>query len=114
MPTFGFPNIVALAACVAFVAAGIVHVTGPAFVRRAYFRWGYSRLVYFGIGILEILIALLIFMPKARETGIWLGGIVNFVTVVSLLKHREYSWSLPGLALAFILPVTFVTNFHHG
>lgn len=103
-----------IAVCIAFGVAGIVQVTGPVFVRRSYQRWGYLSPVYRFIGVLELMAAASIAIPRTREVGIWFSGAINFVTVVSLLKNQEYHLALPGLVASVALPVVLVTTLHHA
>ena len=113
MQPISFPDIILLAVCIAFGAAGIVHIVGPGVVRRAYQRWGYLWPIYRVIGILELMVAVTLTIHKTREAVIILGGAINFVAVVSLLKNREYGWALPGVVVAIALPVMLVATLRH-
>ena len=64
-------------------------------------------------GILQLLAALLIAAPSTRLWGAVLGGMVNFVAVVMLLKNREYVWAAPGFVVLLALLITFATA-HDG
>ena len=103
-----------IAVCFAFGVAGIVQVTGPAFVRRSYRRWGYLSPVYRFMGVLELMAAASIAILGTREVGIWFAGAINFVAVVSLLKNREYRLALPGLAVSIALPIALVATLYHA
>jgi hypothetical protein len=47
--------------------------------------------------------ALFLIVPETRIWGIAAGGMIAFITVVTLLHHRQYLWSLPAMLLLMSL-----------
>jgi len=101
---------IALAMALLFAVAGLVQVTGPGLVRRAYGRWGYSSREYRITGALELLVAGLLLSSSTRTAGLVLAAIVNFVAVVLLLGHRAYVIAVPGFLIAAAVLVAFVQS----
>lgn len=90
-----------------FVLAGLVNMGGGPVVRAAYRAWDYPANFYRVVGLLELTAALFLALPQTRIWGVILGGFIAFFSVVTLLKHRRYAWSLPAiLLLAALIPVS--------
>ena len=79
----------------AYGVAGLVHLSGPGFVLRAYRRWELAPRFHRVIGALMLLAAFFLTVPNTRLWGVLLAALVNFVSVVILLKNREYAWAFP-------------------
>jgi hypothetical protein len=55
---------------------------------------------------LELATALFLIVPQLRVWGLMLAIPITFFSVVTLLNHRQYLWSLFGmLLLASLVPV---------
>jgi hypothetical protein len=92
----------------AFLLAGLVNLSGSPVVRAAYRAWDYPANFYRVVGVIELLVAVFLALPETRIWGVLLGGFIAFFSVVALLKHGRYAWSVPAmLLLAAIAPVTF-------
>ena len=88
-----------------FAASGLVHLSGAGFVRRAYERWQFPPKFYRVTGILNLAAAIFLAAPITRIWGAVLAALVTFFAVVTLLNHRQYAYSLPGiLMLAALIP----------
>jgi hypothetical protein len=91
-----------------FLLAGIINLSGSPVVRAAYRAWDYPANFYRVVGLIELAAALFLALPETRIWGVILGGFIAFFSVVALLKHRRYAWSLPVmLLLAALVPVSF-------
>lgn len=91
-----------------FVMAGLVNLSGSPVVRATYRTWDYPAKFYRVVGAIEFLVALFLALPETRVWGVILGSFIAFFSVVTLLKHRLYAWSLPAmLLLAALVPVSF-------
>ena len=91
-----------------FLLAALVNLTGSSVVRAAYRAWDYAPNFYRVVGVIELLAALFLTLPQTRIWGVILGGGIAFFSVVALLKHGRYAWSLPAmLLLAALVPATF-------
>lgn len=91
-----------------FLLAALVNLTGSPVVRAAYRAWDYAPNFYRVMGAIELLVALFLALPQTRIWGVILGGFIAFFSVVALLKHGRYGWSLPVmLLLAALVPASF-------
>ena len=91
-----------------FLLAGLVNLGGGSVVRAAYRAWDYPPNFYRVVGLIELVVALFLALPQTRIWGVILGGFIAFFSVVTLLKHSRYVWSLPAvLLLAALVPVSF-------
>jgi hypothetical protein len=63
------------------------------------------------IGAFELLSAAFLFFPPARMLGLVMAGIIGFFSVVTLLNHRQYGWSVPAMLLfAAVVPAAFALS----
>jgi hypothetical protein len=97
------PTLDALVLTGLFGVSGLLHMAGPAFVRRAYRGWGFPSNAHRVVGVLEILAALFLSHPVTRIWGVILAGFIIFFATVALLNHRKYIYSVPGLILMLAL-----------
>ncbi|HEY2007437.1 MAG TPA: DoxX family protein [Rhizomicrobium sp.] len=93
-----------------FLLAGLVNLGGSPVVRAAYRAWDYPANFYRVVGLLELMAALFLALPQTRIWGVILGGFIAFFSVVTLLKHRRYAWSLPAILLLVALIPTIFTH----
>ena len=98
-------DLVAYGLALLFAIAGLINLTGIRPVRAAYRFWHYPKQFYRTVGVLEFLVAVFLAVPQLRIWGVFLGGFVSFFAVVTLLNHRQYALSVPGmLLLASLVP----------
>ena len=91
-----------------FLLAAVVNLSGLPVVKRSYRTWNYPPNFYRVIGVIELMVALFLTVPQTRIWGVILGGLIAFFSVVTLLRHGRYAWSVPGmLLLAALVPVSF-------
>jgi hypothetical protein len=94
-----------------YLAAGVVNLTGGRFVRRLFNRWHYRRNFHRLVGALELAAAILLSYPQTRVFGLVMAGIIGFFSVVTLLNHRQYAWSVPAMLLfAAIIPAALAQS----
>jgi hypothetical protein len=93
-----------------FAASGIVHVLGVGFVRQAYERWHFPPKFHRVIGVVNLLIAAFLAIPVTRIWGAAGAAFVMFIAVVTLLNHRQYAYSLPGMLLMALLVPAFLSS----
>lgn len=92
----------------AYTVAGLANLAGGPFVRRLFKQWHYSGQFHRVIGGLELLSVGFLAFPGTRILGLMLAGIIGFFSVVTLLNHRQYGWSVPAMLLfAAIIPAAF-------
>jgi len=91
-----------------FLLAGLVNLSSLSWLRRIYRAWDYPPNFYRVIGGLELTVALFLALPQTRIWGVILGGFIAFFSVVALLRHGRYAWSVLGMLLLAGLPLSFV------
>jgi hypothetical protein len=96
-------NFIALTIAALFGASALLHLVGPAFVRRAYARWGFPTEFHRVAGVAELVTAVFLAESITRLWGVVLGGMVVSVTVITLLKNRQYAWTIPALCVLVAL-----------
>src|SRR5580698_2424507 len=90
-----------------FALSALIHLAGPAFVRRAYERWHFPPKFYRVTGVVELLAAAFLANPITRIWGVALAGLVTFTAVITLLNNRQYVYTLPGiLVLVALVPAS--------
>jgi hypothetical protein len=99
----GISHLVADSVGLLFALAGIINLSGHAQVRMIYRFWHYPRGFYRIVGVVELLTALFLIAPELRIWGVALAAPIAFFSVVTLLNHRQYLWSLPGMLLLMAL-----------
>jgi hypothetical protein len=98
-----FSTIIAWAIASMFAASALLHLAGPRFVREAYERWNFPRHFHRVTGIVELLTAAFLAHPLTRLWGIALAALTLFVAVVTLLNHRQYAYTVPGILVMLLL-----------
>jgi hypothetical protein len=94
-----------------YLAAGGANLVGGAFVRRLFNQWHYSGQFYRLIGALQLLSATFLVFPQTRILGLVMAGIIGFFSVVTLLNHRLYGWSVPAMLLfAAVVPAALALS----
>ena len=86
-----------------FAAGAFVHLAGFRFVRGAYARWQYPNGFREVTGTLLALAAIFLSLPLTRFVGLILAGIVMFLSAITLINHRQYTFAAPVVALLFAL-----------
>jgi hypothetical protein len=90
-----------------FLLAGLVNLGGSSKVRAAFRAWDYPPNFYRVVGMIELAVALFLALPQTRIWGVIFGGFIAFFSVVTLLKHSRYGWSVPAmLLLAALVPAS--------
>ncbi|MGH6829062.1 MAG: DoxX family protein [Rhizomicrobium sp.] len=97
------PTLDALFLTALFGLAGLLHLAGPHFLRRAYLRWGFPFNANRVIGTLALLAALFLSNPLTRIWGVILAGIISFFATVTLFRRGQYAYSVPGLLVLLAL-----------
>ena len=101
-------SVLAAALAVVFCVIGFIHLLGPRFLRDAFEKWNYGTRVRLVTGALEIMAALMLAHPELRGWGIALAAVIMFGAVVTLLRHEQYLWVAPSMALmAALVPAVF-------
>jgi hypothetical protein len=96
-------NFIALGISGLFAASALLHLIGPAFVRNAYARWGFPVEFHRVAGVAELVTAVFLAESITRIWGVVLGGMVASVIVITLLKNRQYAWTIPALCVLVAL-----------
>lgn len=86
-----------------FAAAAAVHLFGLRPVREAYRRWQYPNGFREVTGTLLLLAAAFLAFPLTRLWGVAIAAIVMFLSAITLLNHRQYTFAAPIIALLFAL-----------
>jgi hypothetical protein len=103
MAEISFSTIMAWAIAGVFAASALLHLAGPRFLREAYERWNFPRQFHRVTGIIELLTAAFLANPLTRLWGIALAALTMFVAVVTLLNHRQYAYTVPGILMMLAL-----------
>jgi hypothetical protein len=82
-----------------YLIAGGVNLLGGPVVRRIFNQWHYPGQFHRVVGVLELLSAVLLSFPETRIFGVVMAGTIGFFSVVTLLNHRQYGWSVPAMLL---------------
>jgi predicted MFS family arabinose efflux permease len=94
-----------------YLAAGSTNLIGGSFVRRLFNRWHYPGQFHRVVGALELLSVAFLVFPQTRILGLVMAGLIGFFSVVTLLSHRQYGWSVPAMLLfAAVVPAAFAVN----
>jgi hypothetical protein len=88
--------------------AGLVHLIGPAPLRRLLAEWGYGRGFNWVTGGFAIAAGIFLAIPQLRIWGVVLGGFLSFGATALLLDRRKYFFALPGILLLGTLPLALV------
>lgn len=96
-------DIIAYGLVAMFAAAGLINLLGFSRIRAAYRFWHYPKQFYRAVGGVELLVSLFLAVPQLRIWGVILGGFIGFFAVVTLLNHRQYALSIPGMFLMIFL-----------
>jgi hypothetical protein len=92
----------------AFFGAGVFNAIGNRATRESFVRWGYPSWWHLVTGGLEILSAILIALPPARDAGLVIGTTIIAAALLTVLRHRDYSdLAPPSLVLALIALAAF-------
>jgi hypothetical protein len=101
------PTLDALVLTGLFGLAAAFHLAGPKLLLARYRRWRFPPNAHLIIGVLQLLAALFLSNPITRIWGVVLGVLIAFVTIVTLLNHGKYGYSVPAmLVLAALIPAT--------
>jgi len=87
-----------------FLLAALVNLSGLPLVQAAYRIWNYPPNFYRVVGAIELAVVVFLAVPQTRIWGIILGGFIAFFSVVTLLRHGRYAWSIPAILLLAALP----------
>lgn len=94
-----------------YLAAGSANLIGGSFVRRLFNRWHYPGQFHRVVGVLELLSVGFLAFPGTRIVGLVMAGIIGFFSVVTLLNHRQYGWSVLAMLLfAAIAPAALAQS----
>lgn len=99
MPFHQIAQWIALTLAALFAASALLHLGMPQWLRAGYRRLQFARTA----GMMQFLAALFLAVPQTRIWGGVLGGMILFVTVVSLLNHRRYFYALPVMLVLMAL-----------
>jgi hypothetical protein len=97
------PALDALILSALFGGFGVWQLAGPNGLRRTYRRWRFPVGAHRVIGVVAMIVAAFLADPITRIWGVILGALVCFVAVITLLNHRRYILSLPGIAVLVAL-----------
>jgi hypothetical protein len=90
-----------------FGSFGLWQLAGPSGLRRVYTRWRFPAGAHRVIGLMAMIVAAFLADPITRIWGVALGALITFVAEVTLLNHRKYALSVPGmLVMAALVPAT--------
>ena len=96
-------NVLAQVLAVLFGASALLNLAAPGFVRHFYQRWDFPRGFYYVVGIAQAFTALFLVVEQTRIWGGFLGAMILFVTVISLLNHRKYAYAVPAILVMIAL-----------
>ena len=97
------PTLDALSLSALFAAFGLWQVTGAAGARQAYKRWRFPANTHRVAGVMAIIAAGFLSDPITRIWGVAFGAMFVFVVVATLLNHRKYVLSVPGMLVMVAL-----------
>ncbi len=101
------PTLDALLLSALFGSFGLWQATGAAGVRQTYKRWRFPANTHRVTGTMAIIAAMFLSDPITRIWGVILGAMFLFVVITTLLSHRKYAWSVPGmLAMVALVPAS--------
>jgi DoxX-like family len=86
-----------------FLVAGLINLSGGSFVRSIYRAGHYPSSFHRVVGAVELVVTALLAIPQTRIWGVISGGIIVFCSIVSLLRHGRYAYSVPAIILLVAL-----------
>jgi hypothetical protein len=103
----GIPALVAELLAAFFAAAAFLNFVEPAFLARAYARWGLRPNINLLAAFFNALAAIFLSMPITRLWGVAVAALVMFAAEVLLLSRKQYAYAVPGLlVLAALVPAS--------
>jgi hypothetical protein len=88
-----------------FALSGALHLAAPGFLSRAYERLQFPPQFVRIVATADLAAAAFLAIPATRLWGVVLAAFITFLSVMELLKHGRYSYSVPGLLiLAALVP----------
>jgi hypothetical protein len=95
-----------------FAISALVNFIAPPFVRRTYARWNFPPNFHRVIAVIEAFAAAFLAFPATRIWGVTLAALIAFYAVSTLLKHRQYAFTVPGiLTLIALVPASLAGPF---
>ena len=93
-----------------FFGAGLFNAIGTPETRSGFVRWGYPWWWCRVTGVLEMVSAVLIAVPRSREAGLVLGAVIVAGAVLTVLRHREPSHLVPLGVFVAVLALTGLSS----
>ena len=97
------PTLDALSLSALFAAFGVWQLAGAIGARQAYKRWRFPANTHRVAGLMAIIAAGFLSNPITRIWGVIFGAMFVFVVVATLLNHRKYALSVPGMLVMVAL-----------
>jgi hypothetical protein len=80
-------TLIAMGFSAVFGLIGLLHLTGPSFLKRTYYESHYPLGFYRSAGLWMLLAAMLLALPGTRLAGALLGGFLIFATTELMLER---------------------------
>lgn len=103
----GIPALIAELLAAFFGFAALLNFIEPAFLKRAYVRWGLRPNINLLAAFFNAVAAVFLVLPITRLWGIAVAALVMFAAEVLLLSRKQYAYAMPGLlVLAALVPAS--------
>jgi hypothetical protein len=101
-------DIVFYAGTMVVLITALVHLTGRSVVPSALRASKQPQTFYRMIGVVGLIVTAFLVIPQTRLWGLILGSLIASFSIVALLRHCRYAWSLTAiLVLIALVPIIF-------
>jgi hypothetical protein len=88
--------------------AALIHLSGNSVVPSAFRPPNYPASFYRVMGAIGLIVTAFLVIPQTRLWGLILGCLVAASSLLTLLRHCRYAWSLTAiLVLIALMPIVF-------
>ena len=88
--------------------AALVNLSGRSVVPSAFRPSNYPATFYRVMGAIGLIVTAFLVIPQTRLWGLVLGGLIAAASLVTLLRHCRYAWSVTAiLVLVALVPILF-------
>ena len=91
-----------------FLITALVHLIGRPVMPSTFRASNYPVTFYRVIGAMGLIVTTFLIIPQTRLWGLILGGLIASSSIIALLRHCRYAWSLTAiLVLVALVPFLF-------
>jgi hypothetical protein len=88
----------------------VLQLVRPNFIRLAYERWNLSPQFCRVVGLIQLMMAIFLYLPPTRVWGIIISTIFAFLAGITLLNRQMYLWSFVVILIIAALDLAALTT----